>query len=198
LTDIGSQKNPGAGGLSTLRVVLRLKGPWNGYDALLSFKDLNYRERVGWKDVVVTTNGSIYFPEGNRYAVDPTRGLTDYSSDPVADVRHIQEISLRIAPSPGYATLTRALDQAISSLFAPKQRQQGPDRLSEVLQSRNLPLQLVFIALGSAFSLGALHALTPGHGKTIVAAYLVGNRGTARHALFLGSIVFCPFCRGDD
>ena len=34
-----------------------------------------------------------------------------------------------------------------------------------------------------------MHALSPGHGKTVVAAYLVGNRGTARHALFLGGVV---------
>jgi ABC-type nickel/cobalt efflux system permease component RcnA len=38
----------------------------------------------------------------------------------------------------------------------------------------------------AAFGWGALHALSPGHGKTIVAAYLVGSRGTAQHALFLG------------
>jgi ABC-type nickel/cobalt efflux system permease component RcnA len=40
-----------------------------------------------------------------------------------------------------------------------------------------------------AAGLGALHALEPGHGKTIVAAYLVGSRGTARHAFLLGLIV---------
>jgi ABC-type nickel/cobalt efflux system permease component RcnA len=37
--------------------------------------------------------------------------------------------------------------------------------------------------------LGAVHALTPGHGKTVVGAYLVGARGTARHAVFLGLVV---------
>ena len=37
--------------------------------------------------------------------------------------------------------------------------------------------------------LGGLHALTPGHGKTLVAAYLVGSRGTVRHATALGAIV---------
>ena len=43
--------------------------------------------------------------------------------------------------------------------------------------------------LAVAFGLGAVHALSPGHGKTIVAAYLVGARGTFRHALHLGGIV---------
>jgi len=44
-------------------------------------------------------------------------------------------------------------------------------------------------AIAIAFVLGAAHALTPGHGKTIVAAYLVGSRGTLKHAAFLGAMV---------
>ena len=47
----------------------------------------------------------------------------------------------------------------------------------------------LMIALGLAVALGGLHALTPGHGKTLVAAYLVGSRGTVRHAVLLGAIV---------
>jgi ABC-type nickel/cobalt efflux system permease component RcnA len=48
------------------------------------------------------------------------------------------------------------------------------------------------VALGSialAMALGAGHALTPGHGKTLMAAYLVGTRGTIRHAAGLGLAV---------
>ena len=48
---------------------------------------------------------------------------------------------------------------------------------------------MIAVALGVAFLLGAAHALTPGHGKTIVAAYLVGSRGTLKHAVFLGAMV---------
>jgi ABC-type nickel/cobalt efflux system permease component RcnA len=40
-----------------------------------------------------------------------------------------------------------------------------------------------------AFALGATHALSPGHGKTIVAAYLVGTRGTPMHAVLVGGVV---------
>jgi ABC-type nickel/cobalt efflux system permease component RcnA len=47
----------------------------------------------------------------------------------------------------------------------------------------------VLIGLAVAFGLGAIHALSPGHGKTIVAAYLVGSRGTFKHAIFLGGMV---------
>src|SRR5207245_4360713 len=50
-------------------------------------------------------------------------------------------------------------------------------------------LGLLALALLTAAALGAFHALEPGHGKTVVAAYLVGSRGTARHALILGLVV---------
>jgi nickel/cobalt exporter len=48
---------------------------------------------------------------------------------------------------------------------------------------------LLVVGLGLSALLGGLHALTPGHGKTLVAAYLIGSRGTVRHAAALGSIV---------
>jgi ABC-type nickel/cobalt efflux system permease component RcnA len=44
------------------------------------------------------------------------------------------------------------------------------------------------VALLLAGVIGAFHALTPGHGKTLVAAYLVGQRGTVGHALILGLV----------
>jgi nickel/cobalt exporter len=42
--------------------------------------------------------------------------------------------------------------------------------------------------LGACVLLGALHALTPGHGKALLASYLVGARGTPRHAVVLGLV----------
>jgi ABC-type nickel/cobalt efflux system permease component RcnA len=42
------------------------------------------------------------------------------------------------------------------------------------------------VAIAVAFVWGAVHALSPGHGKTLVGAYLVGTRANAKHALFLG------------
>ena len=63
------------------------------------------------------------------------------------------------------------------------------DALSNMLRSENLSAGLIAAALALALFLGAAHGLEPGHGKTIVAAYLVGTRGTVGNALFLGGIV---------
>jgi nickel/cobalt transporter (NicO) family protein len=62
-------------------------------------------------------------------------------------------------------------------------------RLVEALRMSDAGPQFLLMALGVAFFLGAAHALTPGHGKTLVAAYLVGSKGTVWDAVYLGSVV---------
>lgn len=68
---------------------------------------------------------------------------------------------------------------------------QGTPRsaFTQLISNRQLSLWFLITAALIAMSLGALHALEPGHGKTLVGAYLVGSRGTARHAIALGLIV---------
>jgi ABC-type nickel/cobalt efflux system permease component RcnA len=63
------------------------------------------------------------------------------------------------------------------------------DFLSQLLHRGEIGWSLTLLGMAVAFGLGAMHALSPGHGKTIVAAYLVGSRGTFKHAAFLGAMV---------
>ena len=79
---------------------------------------------------------------------------------------------------------------AQGSMHLEANRQQTPrSKFTELIQAQNLSPWFLFTAALIAIGLGGLHALEPGHGKTIVAAYLVGSKGTARHALLLGIIV---------
>jgi ABC-type nickel/cobalt efflux system permease component RcnA len=63
----------------------------------------------------------------------------------------------------------------------------GP--LKRALADQRLGFWGLLGIIGFSFLLGAVHALSPGHGKTLVAAYLVGSKGKMRHAVFLGLIV---------
>src|SRR5262249_12932670 len=63
------------------------------------------------------------------------------------------------------------------------------DGFAGALASGNTHGLLILLLLGSAFLWGALHALSPGHGKTMVAGYLVGSRGRPRDAALLGLTV---------
>lgn len=72
-----------------------------------------------------------------------------------------------------------------------KSNQQATPRnaFTELIATKQVGFGIALLAALIAAGLGALHALEPGHGKTIVAAYLVGSKGTARHALLLGIVV---------
>ena len=76
--------------------------------------------------------------------------------------------------------------------------QQGTPRskFTDLVSANEMTFWFLFPAALIAAGLGALHALEPGHGKTIVAAYLVGSRGTPRHAVLLGVIVTAAHTAG--
>ena len=87
---------------------------------------------------------------------------------------------------------TPAIDSSLPAGITPKPAAAAPspqETLLDLVKRDDFSLSFYFGALGIALMLGALHALTPGHGKTVVAAYLVGARGTTRHAVVLGSVV---------
>jgi nickel/cobalt transporter (NicO) family protein len=87
------------------------------------------------------------------------------------------------APATSSGVIDASADAAGSSI---PERQQ---RLVGYLRETTLLPWLFVVGLGLSALLGGLHALTPGHGKTLVAAYLIGSRGTVRHAAALGGIV---------
>ena len=78
----------------------------------------------------------------------------------------------------------------INTLQLRANRQATPrNSFTELMATKQLGIGIVLIALAVAVGLGAFHALEPGHGKTLVAAYLVGSHGTMKHAFLLGLIV---------
>lgn len=81
--------------------------------------------------------------------------------------------------------VTETAEQVVPEL----QERSPQDILLDLVRSKELSFTFYFFALLIALALGALHALTPGHGKTVVAAYLVGSRGTSWHAIVLGTVV---------
>jgi ABC-type nickel/cobalt efflux system permease component RcnA len=79
---------------------------------------------------------------------------------------------------------------ASTTMHLQANRQRTPrSKFTELIAAQHLSAWFLFTAAFIAIGLGGLHALEPGHGKTIVAAYLVGSKGTARHAVLLGIIV---------
>jgi nickel/cobalt exporter len=182
----------GAGNMQVARIAADLQV--DAAAGALTYEDRNYEGRSGWKEIVG--------PGGK----DRSAGLTAYPQDPM--VAPPQELKTAFSwtapvPSPARPGVTgaprspEALTAATPSTAAPIQPA-GPaaagqvvkgDYLSRLLHRDDIGWRLTFIGIAVAFGLGAMHAMSPGHGKTIVAAYLVGSRGTFKHALFLGAMV---------
>jgi ABC-type nickel/cobalt efflux system permease component RcnA len=96
----------------------------------------------------------------------------------------------RQATAPVVAAPNESSPAPLADMHLQANRQQTPrSKFTELIQAEHLSAWFLFTAALIAIGLGGLHALEPGHGKTIVAAYLVGSKGTARHAFLLGIIV---------
>jgi nickel/cobalt exporter len=103
------------------------------------------------------------------------------------------------ATVPVAATLEPSQPASASSIsmhLQANQQQTPRSRFTELITAQHLSAWFLFTAAIIAIGLGGLHALEPGHGKTIVAAYLVGSKGTARHAVLLGMIVTASHTAG--
>ena len=165
---------PGAGGLRTTRLEIVLRGPRLDGPSDIHYADRNYADRIGWKEIVVGKDAHSTSDELRAYPKDLLQSPLDVTS---ADAR--------LAPQAG-ADAPPALSQGKSL--------QAPDRIADAGFARligrsHLGIWVVLASLAAALFWGAAHALGPGHGKTIVTAYLVGQRGTPRHAALLGLIV---------
>lgn len=107
--------------------------------------------------------------------------------------------SLGRLPASGVAsggTVSAAVSAPAPLALQANQQATPRSKFTELVSERNLSFWFLLTAAFIAAGLGALHALEPGHGKTIVAAYLVGTRGTPRHAVLLGIIVTATHTAG--
>jgi ABC-type nickel/cobalt efflux system permease component RcnA len=184
--DVQVEEVPGAAALSTLRVTILLSSVWTGDGGLVSFSDGNFPERIGWKEIVISADAPLGFSEGNAFAVDRSNALRSYPQDPLAAAPNVVHASVRVENG---AISDKTVSDQTPGIQTERGGNEVTQRLSEILRQEQLPPQLLLLAMVIAFSLGAFHALSPGHGKTVMAAYLVGNRGTARHAVLLGAVV---------
>jgi ABC-type nickel/cobalt efflux system permease component RcnA len=261
---------PGAGGLPTLKLgaVYRaaLPAPESGTPSTLTYRDGNYPERAGWKEIVVTGTAGVVILVSTAPDHDRSRALTDYPTGPAASPPQLLDArvvfarrdgpeavartngpsppaegpSLSRAPDPVAAATRGAAGTGGSTAGAeaagvgvpvenprattrpgpgdiPTPAPSVPPADPPVIETLDLaanvrgtprnaftalltePLRtpgMILFALAVAASLGAFHALEPGHGKTVVAAYLVGARGTAWHAVLLGLVVTASHTAG--
>jgi ABC-type nickel/cobalt efflux system permease component RcnA len=164
----------GAAGLRTTRLEVILAGPKVPGRVSVSYHDNNYRGRIGWMEIVVGARTPSTSHELRAYPKNLLQSPLDVTS-----------VQTSLEPQPG-----RPLPPTLSS----GQSLEAPDRIADggfaaLVGRSHLSALVILASLAAAVFWGAAHALSPGHGKTIITAYLVGQRGTPSQAALLGLIV---------
>jgi ABC-type nickel/cobalt efflux system permease component RcnA len=183
---------PGAGGLPTLKLGMRCRATIEAASAPtaheLRYRDTNFPGRAGWKEIIATTGHGMMLLSSNVSEHDRSQELTDYPTDLLHSPP--QDVEARVIFAGGGSPASAQVRaQSPPIRLAANQQATPRSAFTELVATPQLGLGIVLVAMAAAIGLGAFHALEPGHGKTVVAAYLVGSRGTAWHALLLGLTV---------
>jgi ABC-type nickel/cobalt efflux system permease component RcnA len=203
---------PGAGGLPTMKVGIVYRAAldsaaWRAGANHLRYRDDNFPDRAGWREIIAVGGDGVTLVSSSVPNKDRSGELADYPTDLLnsppqdfeARVTFTRKSPLVAAhePVPPRANPTAQPPTTVEPLKLQSNSQTTPrNAFTELITSKQRGFGMVVMALAIAAALGAFHALEPGHGKTMVAAYLVGSRGTAWHAIALGLIVTASHTAG--
>lgn len=179
LIDSALETRPGAAGLATLR----FEGVYEAARArgnTLRFRDTNFENRRGWREVVATAERGATIRSSTAPASSRSHMLTAYPRELLSEPLDVGAATVSYRPG------SSAGDPPTVGGLGTTERVGGG---FESLVSHELTVGFVLLSLVLALFWGAAHALEPGHGKAIVAGYLVGARGRPRDAVLLGLIV---------
>ena len=181
---------PGAAGLHTSRLECRLHAPTTRADhnRTMTFADTYDSARIGWREITATAVGT-HLVSSPVPATSVSDKLLHYPNDLLSSPLDVRRATLDVAPGVGKSTFAKQLAKVPGA---------GPlarivDRLDRLFSglagARHLTLGVGVLAVLVSVLLGATHAALPGHGKTVMAAYIAGKRGSVRDAVLVGTTV---------
>jgi ABC-type nickel/cobalt efflux system permease component RcnA len=172
---------PGQGGLPVTRVTLPLSAAVR-MPARIELRDETFPDRVGWK-AVVAHPGEGTDVRSSAASEDVTNRLRSYPEDLLRSPLDQRSATFEATEGTGALTAPRTPGGAATTT------DRGAGGFGGLFEDAAAGQGVLIVLLLAAFGWGAVHALSPGHGKAMVAAYLVGSRGTARDAVALGLVV---------
>jgi nickel/cobalt transporter (NicO) family protein len=174
-----TSERPGAGGLKTMRFDAVYRAAAHGTQ--LTFADHAFESRIGWREIIVGARDGARVLASSAAATSRSNELRAYPSGLLRSPLDVRRATVAYRPGTSDASAP-----TIGRNTAPEHRSGGFESL---IQRGDLSFGVILVSLSIAAFWGAAHALTPGHGKALVAGYLVGTKGTPRHAVLLGATV---------
>lgn len=168
---------PGQAGLNTLRVECRLTAALPEQDTVdVGFRGAGADKGPGWREI--TARGDrMTLAASDVPKESVSRQLTQYPQELLSSPADTASASLRVQAG-GPALIDDGRDAPADSVLP-----RGADRWTQALDSlvarHDLTIGFAALALLIAVGLGALHALAPGHGKTLMAATAAARGGRA-------------------
>jgi nickel/cobalt transporter (NicO) family protein len=178
-----AQLLPGQGNLQTLR----FEGDFRasaGSRGALTFSDRNFADRIGWREITAVGQDGAALSGSTAPTDSVSDALRSYPQDLLMSPLDVTSMTTSFEPGDSAPGAGPSLDAAGESAARPGV-ESGP---FTALLTNEGPF-LVTLALLLAVAFGAWHALLPGHGKTLMAAYMVGSRARTRQAVSVGSAV---------
>jgi nickel/cobalt exporter len=175
----------GQGGLSTLRLEIDLEAGVQPGNHRATFADGTYAERIGWREVIVQAESGVRIIASDVPTTDLTDALRHYAPDAVAAPLNVSGATFSFGPGSAADGSAAAVAPSAGSPIGSLR----PNDPLAGLVGGDLSLLSAVLAVLLALGLGAVHGISPGHGKTLVASYLIGSRGTMPQALWLGVTV---------
>jgi nickel/cobalt exporter len=175
LDRFSARTRPGAGGLPLIYLTLDAHAAMPSGQRAIAYRDATFDGRLGWRDVVVAP------------ATEPTRELLAYPNALLGSPRDLRAVGIVLARDGQVASVTAAPSDDAAATATAGSSVVRSNQLSDMLAKGTSDWSFVFLTLLVAVALGALHALEPGHGKTLLAISLVGARATVKQATVLAS-----------
>ncbi len=184
-----AEVRPGQAGLPTLRVECRLTAALPDGEASLVFRAPGGDAGPGWREITVrgdrmTLSGSD-LPQKSV-----SQRLSSYPEDRLASPPDRTKAEVTVVPG-GPALVADGDENGAGTVSVlPRGADRWTQALTGLVERRELTLPFAALALATALALGAMHALAPGHGKTLMAAAAAaGGRNSVRDVLTLGASV---------
>lgn len=174
----------GQAGLNTVRVECNFQAKTDLARATsVRFKDDNFNGRVGWHELTAVGDGTTIV--GGPRPTSLSHRLTAYPKGTAPLAERATTFQVR----PGGPKLKDTARTKASGLILPRGMDRFTTAFTGLVARQHLDIAFGVLAVLIATVLGATHALAPGHGKTVIAAYLISQNGARRVALVLGVTV---------